>query len=108
FASGNITHNLRHAFGSLRTGSKDTPSWARDFDARIADAVHAGDHDALVTALEREDADTVHPTPDHYLPLLYAAGAAGQGGRVSSPVTGFAMASISMRSIVFTDPAPAG
>ena len=42
-----------------------------------------------------------HPTLDHYLPLLYAAGAAGASGPVSFPVTGFDLGSLSMRSVLF-------
>jgi aromatic ring-opening dioxygenase catalytic subunit (LigB family) len=36
----------------------------------------------------------------HYLPLLYAAGAAGDDA-VSFPIEGFDLGSISMRSVIF-------
>jgi 4,5-DOPA dioxygenase extradiol len=42
-----------------------------------------------------------HPTPDHYLLLLYAAGAAGDSDSVSFPVTGFDLGSLSMRAVRF-------
>src|SRR5204863_64647 len=38
---------------------------------------------------------------DHYLPLLYVMGAADATDKVSFPVTGFDLGSLSMRSIVF-------
>jgi 4,5-DOPA dioxygenase extradiol len=41
-----------------------------------------------------------HPTPDHWLPLLYAAGAGGDDD-VSYPVVGFDLGSLSMRSVRF-------
>jgi len=99
--SGNVTHNLRHAFTAWRQGDVTTPAWARAFDADVARAV--GQHDVawLAGALEGDAGRLSHPTPDHYLPLLYAAGAAGPDDRVGFPITGYDMASLSMRSIVW-------
>jgi 4,5-DOPA dioxygenase extradiol len=42
-----------------------------------------------------------HPTPDHYLPILYAAAAAGRQPDVSFPVEGFEWGDVSMRSVLF-------
>jgi len=99
--SGNVTHNLRHAFTAWRQGDHSTPAWASAFDADVARAVGQHDADWLAGALEGEGGRMSHPTPDHYLPLLYAAGAAGAGDRVGFPISGFDMASLSMRSIVW-------
>lgn len=98
--SGNITHNLRHAFASLRGGETQTPEWARRFDAEVARAVTEHDTDALARAVETQDGRMSHPTLDHYLPLLYAVGAAGPAARVEFPITGFDLASLSMRSVL--------
>jgi 4,5-DOPA dioxygenase extradiol len=38
---------------------------------------------------------------DHYLPLLYAVGAAAPQDRVRFPITGFDFSSLSMRSVLF-------
>jgi 4,5-DOPA dioxygenase extradiol len=99
--SGNLVHNLRHAFGAWHRGETQTPEWARDFDLAIARALEAHAADHLVRALESDAGRLSHPTPDHYLPLLYAAGASTLGDTVRFPIEGFDMASLSMRSVVF-------
>lgn len=98
--SGNITHNLRHAFGQMRSGRSDTPDWAARFDADVARALEQHDGDFLVRAIDGEAGRLSHPTPDHYLPLLYAAGAAGGSGAVRFPVEGFDLGSLSMRCAI--------
>ena len=100
-ASGNIVHNLRHAFTSLRQGETETPRWAAQFDADVASALEQHDGAFLARAVQGDAARVAHPTPDHYLPLLYAAGAVDAGDAVRFPVTGFDMASISMRAVLF-------
>jgi 4,5-DOPA dioxygenase extradiol len=99
--SGNITHNLRHAFASWQRGDSTTPEWAHSFDADVADA--AGQHDgaALAKLAESDSGRISHPTPDHYFPLLYAAGAADARDEVRFPVSGFDMGSLSMRSVLW-------
>jgi 4,5-DOPA dioxygenase extradiol len=99
--SGNIVHNLGHAMRSYQRGDLSTPGWAKAFDAAVADALGRHDHGALARALESEPGRMSHPTPDHYLPLLYAVGAGGGSGPVSFPITGFDLGSLSMRSAVF-------
>jgi 4,5-DOPA dioxygenase extradiol len=99
--SGNLVHNLGHALRSSARGDFSTPAWASAFDAEAASAVEAHDHGFLARALESGTGRMAHPTPDHYLPLLYAAGAAGDSGPVRFPVTGFDLGSLSMRSIWF-------
>jgi 4,5-DOPA dioxygenase extradiol len=98
--SGNVTHNLRHAFGAWRRGDAETPEWARAFDEAVAGALGRHDDEALVAALDTEAGRLSHPTPDHYLPLLYAAGASGSADPVRYPIAGFDMGSLSMRSAV--------
>jgi 4,5-DOPA dioxygenase extradiol len=100
-ASGNITHNLRHAFQAMQQGGGATPDWARRFDEGAAAALQKHDTAWLSGALGSEDGRRSHPTPDHYLPLLYAAGAASAADPVRFPMTGFDLASLSMRSVLF-------
>jgi 4,5-DOPA dioxygenase extradiol len=99
-ASGNITHNLRHAFQNLRSGDRTTPDWASRFDADAARALEQYDTDFLARAVTSDIGRMSHPTPDHYYPLLYAAGAAHAGEAVKYPVDGFDMGSLSMRSVL--------
>jgi 4,5-DOPA dioxygenase extradiol len=101
FASGNVTHNLRAAMGAYRTGDTTTPSWAERFDADVARALEQRDTAFLARALESEVGRQAHPSPDHYLPLLYAAGAADAGDKLSFPITGFDAGSLSMRAALF-------
>lgn len=99
--SGNVVHNLRHAFGARHRGDTRTPEWAREFDLGIARALERHDADHLVRALASDAGRLSHPTPDHYLPLLYAAGASAPEDPVRFPIEGFDMASLSMRSVIF-------
>jgi 4,5-DOPA dioxygenase extradiol len=99
--SGNITHNLRHAMTAYHTGNLDTPDWAASFDADVAKAAEQHDGAFLARGLETDGGRRSHPTPDHYLPLLYAIGAAEKDDPVTFPITGFDLSSLSMRSILF-------
>jgi 4,5-DOPA dioxygenase extradiol len=99
--SGNITHNLRHAMASYQRGESSTPDWAIRFDAKVARSAEKHEADLLVRAVENDDGRMAHPTLDHYLPLLYVAGASVAGDTVRFPVTGFDLSSLSMRAIVF-------
>ncbi len=71
--SGSLTHNLYE----FRAGDVREAAYAREFSMWIRDAVLNGHHEQLVHALERAPhAKRAHPTTEHYLPLLVAAGAA--------------------------------
>jgi 4,5-DOPA dioxygenase extradiol len=98
--SGNLTHNLRDAFTRAQNNDTSRVDWAERFDTDVAEAVSARDLDFLATAHLGEDGRRSHPTPDHYLPLLYTAGASEKGERASFPITGFDLGSLSMRSVV--------
>ncbi len=101
FASGNVTHNLRHAFTAWQRGDAATPDWAKNFDSEVAQAVGQHDAAALARIADTPDGRKSHPSPDHYFPLLYAAGAADPGDPVRFPVEGFDMGSLSMRSVIW-------
>jgi 4,5-DOPA dioxygenase extradiol len=100
-ASGNVTHNLRHAFHSMQTGETAKPAWAGRFDGEVETALTQHDLDQLARLITTDDGRLSHPSPDHYLPLLYAAGAANDGDAVSFPITGWDLSSLSMRSVQF-------
>jgi 4,5-DOPA dioxygenase extradiol len=101
--SGNVTHNLRRVDFA---GTGATPSWARDFDAWVADVLARGDFDALLAFRVRAPgASVAHPTDEHFLPLMVAAGAASaRFRRATFPVPDvegelFEYASLSRRCI---------
>jgi len=77
-ASGSATHSLRD-FGRYAYDDP-APGWVAAFDDWLVAAVTEGRTDDLVAWRDRapENARN-HPTDDHYLPLLVAAGAAGDG-----------------------------
>ena len=98
--SGNLTHNLGHAMSAWSRGQRTTPAWASEFDEAAATAIGRRDETWLAGALETRNGRMAHPTPDHWLPALYVAGAADARDRVSFPVTGFDFVSLSMRAIL--------
>jgi 4,5-DOPA dioxygenase extradiol len=99
--SGNVTHNLRHALGVMGGAEGSTPEWARGFDAEVAATLEQHDGTRLARLVETDTGRMSHPTLDHYLPLLYAVGAAEEGEDASFPITGFDAGSLSMRSVRF-------
>jgi 4,5-DOPA dioxygenase extradiol len=71
--SGSLTHNLYE----FRMGDANEASYAREFSQWIRNAVVRGDTASLASALEQAPhASRAHPTTEHFLPLLVAAGAA--------------------------------
>jgi 4,5-DOPA dioxygenase extradiol len=98
--SGNIVHNLR----AIRREAADNQAydWAIEFDRVTGDHIAQGRLDAL-SGFQQAGAvaQMAHPTWDHYLPLLYAAGAVEEGEAPRFFNEGFQIASISMRSVVW-------
>ncbi len=74
--SGNIVHNLRDAFQRMRARAPQTPDWAERFDRDVADVLRERDTKRLVSMWpDTKDGRISHPSPDHWLPLIYAYGA---------------------------------
>jgi 4,5-DOPA dioxygenase extradiol len=96
--TGNLTHNLRRADSGP---SPTTPSWAIEFDLWCRDVLVRSDIDALLSYRVRAPGFAMaHPTEEHFLPLLVAVGAASVGPfRVSFPVQGFEMGTVSRRCV---------
>ncbi|MEN9578110.1 MAG: hypothetical protein RJA70_1119 [Pseudomonadota bacterium] len=100
--SGNIVHNLSDAFSRLHSGAAQTPPWALNFDRDVAAALTQRDEQALVRMWPHsEHAHLAHPSPDHWLPLLYTFAATDANDEVRFPDPGFDLGSISMRNVVF-------
>ena len=100
--SGNIVHNLRDAFGQIRAGTNNTPDWAQRFDGATNAALQQHDTDAVLRLLDgNDDARLAHPTPEHFLPLVYTAALAEPDDTVRSPIEGFDAGSLSMRTVLW-------
>lgn len=81
-ASGHMTHNLRDFFVARGRGDF---SYAQQFRDWIDERVIAGRIDELLDwNLRAPSALRAHPTPEHFLPLFVALGAAGDGYRASN------------------------
>jgi 4,5-DOPA dioxygenase extradiol len=94
--SGNIVHNL----GVWRPGDGRPYDWALRFDTEVRRRIGAGDHQGLADYPSLgSDARLSIPTPEHYLPLLYALALQGPGEPVST-FNDQVMTSISMTSVV--------
>jgi 4,5-DOPA dioxygenase extradiol len=92
--SGNVVHNLRGMDWTLANGGYD---WAQRFNEQAKQFML--DEPSAVARLDgHPDFALAVPTPDHFLPLLYLAGLAGQAGdrRTNVLIDGYAYGSLSM------------
>ena len=95
--SGNLVHNLRAADWS----NGPTPEWASEFDHWLSEVL-VEDRDSDLQAYRSNPlAGICHPTQEHFVPLLVAAGAATEHDAVTFPVEDFELGSLSMRSVQF-------
>ena len=100
--SGNEVHNLRAM--RWQAGDDEAFDWARAFDQRVARHIEAGELAALADfASWGPMATQAHPTHEHLLPLLHAAGAASADANARAECfnVGFQGATIGMRSVVW-------
>ncbi len=98
--SGSLTHNL-HEFVM---GATHAAPYAVEFAAWIRDAVLGRNDERLKGALaSAPHASRAHPTPEHFLPLLVAAGAADRSAPARVLDGGMTYGVISMESYLFGD-----
>ena len=103
--SGSMTHNLRKRF---REGTP-TPSWAKEFDDWSTRVLASNDVDQLLDWQRKAPAARMnHPTVEHFVPLILAAGARKDGEVATFPITGFQAASMSRRCVTFDAPKKKG
>ena len=97
--SGNVVHNLR----VIRRGNDGSAyPWAIQFNAAVRGLLERREHDPIVDYhLLGEPAMLSVPTPEHYLPLLYIAGARRDDDALSVLTDGIELASISMLSVAY-------
>ncbi len=97
--SGNVVHNLQQ----MQRGASGNQAydWALEFDQTIGGYLQQGNLGALQNFQKLGAlAKMAHPTYEHYLPLLYAAGAVDSKEPMRFFNTSFQGGSISMRSVV--------
>ncbi|KIM11905.1 MAG: hypothetical protein KU37_03360 [Sulfuricurvum sp. PC08-66] len=96
--SGNITHNLGAVDRAIDAPPRE---WAVAFDSYIREALLARDWEALIEAPDRAPyATQAHPTWEHYIPLLYIAGAMRPSDEGRFPYEGIHHGTLSMRNWV--------
>ena len=98
--SGNIVHNL----GEMQRGAAANQAydWALEFDQTTGGHIQQGNLGALQNFLKLGSlAKMAHPTHEHYLPLLYAAGAADAGEPARFFNISYQGGCIAMRSIMW-------
>ena len=98
--SGNIVHNLRQM--QRGAAANQAYDWTLEFDQTTGGLIQQGNLGALQNFLKLGSlAKMAHPTHEHYLPLLYAAGAVDGKEPVRSFNTDYQGGSIAMRSVVW-------
>ena len=96
--SGNVVHNLRTA---LWGDDANAFEWAARFNADVRRRVLSHDHAGLVDMESLgPDALLCIPTPEHYLPFLYAIALQRSDDRIEFPADGIELGSISMMSVI--------
>ena len=107
-ASGHMTHNLREWIaearqrGSMSIHESEPEAYVREFTGWVDDALERDDRAALARWAERAPhALRAHPTPEHFLPLMIAVGAAGVTPRVEHIEAGVDSGVLAMDAYLF-------
>lgn len=96
--SGSMTHNL-YEFRAQHTNGE---TYVKEFSSWIKRSLLEKNHDNIINAMQiAPNAERAHPTPDHYFPLIVAAGAAGKNADVTFIDGGIMHGVLSMDSYVF-------
>lgn len=91
--SGNVVHNLRRMDPSRPRSGFD---WAERFE-RDSRAILTEDPRSILSLSSHPDFKLAAPTPDHYLPVVFIAGLAGEAkAALDVVVDGYAYGSLSM------------
>jgi 4,5-DOPA dioxygenase extradiol len=97
-ATGGAVHNLREM---ARDGGP-TPAWAKNFDLWLAETLAKGDEASFIDWVHKApEAQRAQPTPEHFLPIFVAYGAAGERPKSRQLFKGFTLGSMSMAAYQF-------
>jgi len=98
--SGNVTHNFSHA--NFHNINAKPLEWAIKFDEEIKNAILKNDTDFFIHIDKKSDVYIInHPTPEHYIPLVYMMGMRLKDDKVTFPHMSWQYATMSMRHILF-------
>ena len=98
--SGHATHNLSDWMANPRR--QEPLRYAQAFADWLDERLTAGDTSALIAYRDTApDAARAHPSEEHYLPLLVAWGAAGDGARAERIAAGFEAGALANDSYLF-------
>ena len=79
-----------------------TPEWAIVFDEYIKKALEVNDDATLIDITRAGNSAKLSvPTDEHYLPLLYVAGAKHANDNMLFLTESFDLGSLSMRSVIY-------
>ena len=93
-ASGGAVHNLRKIEWSKKYSAG--ADWAIQFENFLLNALEKKDVEAVLHAEEHPFFEKAHPSPEHFLPLIFAIGAALTGDEVTILFNGIQYQSLSM------------
>lgn len=106
--SGHLTHNLREWItdarrrGSMTIDEREPEQYVREFTSWVDRALRSDDRAALAAWLERAPhARRAHPTSEHFLPLMFAFGAAGANSSVERIDAGVDSGVLAMDAYLF-------
>ena len=97
--SGNVTHNLSQVNPDINA---TVLPWVKEFDEYIKKAILSRDYDLLIN-IEKQMPYTrmAHPTIEHYIPILYCAGASDKNDKISFLYERIEHGSLSMRNWLY-------
>ncbi len=97
-ASGGAVHNLRE----MDREGGPTPAWAANFDHWLAETLAKGDEASFIDwTHQAPEPFRAQPTPEHFLPIFVAYGAAGEKPKAQQLFKGFTLGSMSMAAYRF-------
>lgn len=99
--SGNLVHNLRDIEWNEEAEPRD---WALEFERaalEIIESPRLSAEEKAIGIFKLPDLAKAHPSIEHLLPVIYALGAAPEGGIAKVEIEGIQNASISMATIGF-------
>jgi 4,5-DOPA dioxygenase extradiol len=110
--SGHMTHNLRDFFTQRQSSAAGSgansvatsvATYAREFRDWVDERVHGNRVEELVDWEEKAPSSSrAHPTPEHFLPLFVALGAAGEHWETETVFAGFDGGALAMDAYAFS------